>query len=309
MFRIALVSVLAVLLLSGCGELGQQSSTTPAQEKSARGQSAPGAVQDMAVTAQRREGAPKLAYSHQVALEMAAATIAPRFERARTACLEEAALGCSLISASINVGDVNTGVPPEATMTVRLPHDQIAAFEKVLFAPLPGEGKGEPLLRFRSTDAEDLTYAIADIDRRLAQATDYRDRLTALSKRGEAKVQDLIEIEQKLSEVQSNIEAMSAEQRGLNIRVETELLTVTLNAHASLAVVSSPLAEAWRDAARVLGASAAAAFTFLVVALPWLPLVALAAYLLSRLWRLVRKRRALATQATPGAGATAPTTP
>ncbi len=94
---------------------------------------------------------------------------------------------------------------------------------------------------------------------------------------------------------------MTADQRGMNIRVDTELMNVALSAHASLAVVSSPLAEAWRDAARVLGQSAASAFTFLVVVIPWLPLIALAGYLLSRLWRIVRRRRAQAATATESA--------
>jgi hypothetical protein len=296
MLRIALVFALAIFALAGCNEGEQRNASAPAPPRAERASGAAG-LQEVTVTAQMRENKSKLAYSHDLTLEMAARTVAPRFERTRTACLEEAVLNCSLVHASIYIGDPNTGAPPEAELSVRLPHDQIAAFEKILFARLPGEGEGEPLLRQRSTEAEDLTYAIADIDRRLAQAVDYRERLLALSKQSGAKVADLIQIEEKLSEVQSDIERMTADQRGMNLRVDTELLNVEMSAHASLTVASSPLAEAWRNAARVLGRSAAAAFTFLVVAVPWLPLVALAGYLLSLLWRLVRRRRAQAAAA------------
>ncbi len=205
MVRIALLLCIAIFALAGCNEGEQRSASAPAPPPAERASGAAG-VQDITVTAEMRAEKPKLAYSHDLALEMAAATVAPRFERARNACLEEAALNCSLVRASIYVGDPNTGQPPEATLNVRLPHDQIAAFEKILFARLPGEGEGEPLLRQRTTDAEDLTYAIADNDRRLAQAMDYRERLLVLSKQSGAKVADLIQIEEKLSEVQSNIE-------------------------------------------------------------------------------------------------------
>jgi hypothetical protein len=293
MFRSALLFVVAIFVLAGCNEGERRSASAPPPPSAGRA-SGEGDSKEVVVTAQMRERAPKLAYSHDLSLEMAAATVAPRFEKTRNACLEQAELNCSLVSASIYVGDVNTGQPPQATLSVRLPHDQIAAFEKILFTRLEGEGEGEPLLRQRTTNAEDLTYAIADNDRRLAQATDYRERLLALSKQSGAKVADLIQIEEKLSEVQSEIEQMTADQRGMNLRVDTELMNVTLSAHPSLAVATSPLAEAWRDATRVLGQSAASAFTFLVVAIPWLPIIALAGYLLSRLWRLLRRRRARA---------------
>jgi hypothetical protein len=304
MHRIAIIATLALLVLASCDEAERRQAITPGPPRAAK--PVGGAhTEEVAVTASMRESGPKLAYSHELVLEMDSASVAPRFEKARNACLEDAALGCSLVRASIYVGDPKTGQPPEAALSVRLPHDKIVAFESVLIARLPGEGEGEPLLRRRSTEAEDLTYAIADIERRLAQATDYRERLVALSKQGSAKIADLIQIEEKLSEVQSEIEEMTAERRGMAIRVDTELLDIALNAKPSFSVASSPLAEAWRDAGRALGESAAAAFTFLVIAMPWLPLVALAAYLVTRLWRLVRRRRATtqaaATRAQPAA--------
>jgi cytochrome c-type biogenesis protein CcmH/NrfG len=77
----------------------------------------------------------------------------------------------------------------------------------------------------------------------------------------------------------------------LNLRVDTEVLSISLSAIASLEDVRSPLAEAWRRAGQVLGESAARAFTFLVTAVPWVPLIALGLWLLVRLWRMVRSRR------------------
>src|SRR5262249_54395606 len=65
----------------------------------------------------------KLAYTHDPAVEMADDKIGPRFERARTGCLEDLSMKCNLISASITAGDSNAGVRANAQLSVRLPHE------------------------------------------------------------------------------------------------------------------------------------------------------------------------------------------
>ncbi len=280
-----------VLSLGGCGQQGgEEKVVTSGSRMPAADMAAPPAPPPPLGGAQEQTIKPKLAYSHRLALEMAADKIGPRYERARAMCLDDAKMGCILVQASIAGGDARARQLPHASLTVRLPHDKIAAFEQALLSPLEGEAKGEPIVRERSTDAEDLTYALLDVERRLAQLTDYRDRLIALAKRGDAKVDDLIKIEGKISEVQSQIEALQAQQRGLNQRVDTEVLSISLAAIASLENVRSPLAEAWRQAGQVLGESAARAFTFLVMAVAWIPVIALGLWVLTLLWRLVRGR-------------------
>ncbi len=234
---------------------------------------------------------PKLAYMHALSIEMADEKIAPRFERAQTSCLEDQSLNCNLIEATITVGDANAGVRPRANLSLRLPHDSVARFQAQLLQPLPGEGPGEPSLRRSSTTAEDLTFQIVDVNRRLNQANDFRDRLTTIGRRTDAKVDDLIKVADKVSEVQSSIEELTVQTRNLNTRVDTELLNIDLDPHASLTNLSSPLGQAWRNSARELGRSAAAAFTFIVVSLPWMPLIAVGGALLIWGWRLVRKTR------------------
>ncbi len=234
---------------------------------------------------------PNLAYTHNLAIEMADQMVAPRFERGRTACLEDRSLNCNLLEASITVGNANAGIRPTARLSVRLPHDSVTRFKSLLLEPLPNEAPGEPSLRRSSTNAEDLTFQISDTERRLAQATDYRERLTVVSRRTDAKVDELIKVQQTLSEVQSSIEAMTVETRQLNTRVDTELLNISLAAYEPLTSVASPLGGAWRDAARALGESTASAFLFVVVLLPWLPLVALGGAGLVWLWRFMRRGR------------------
>lgn len=293
MIRVAASCALALLLVTSCGRKAD-SGNGGADTISVTGTRIPQSnlvTTSPVTTIGADKAGPKLAYSHHLALEMAADRVGARFERARTACLSEPAPGCALVHATLNAGDTNSGAPPSATLTVRLSHDKVKPFEAALLAPVGDETKGDPIIRESTTDAEDLTDAIQDADRRMAQLQDYRARLETLAKRGDAKTADLIQVEEKISEVQSDIEQLQAQQRGLNQRVDTEVLSIDLSAKATLAAARSPLAEAWRNAGRVLGNSAASAFLWTVVLIPWIPLIAIGLWLLSLLWRMIRVRR------------------
>ena len=283
MLRQSLLCGAILLTLAGC-----EQATGPLY---ALAVAPPSPSETVLITGSQVRPGPKLAYTHNLSIEMADNQVQPRFERGRTACLEDQSLNCNLLESSITVGNANAGIRPNATLSMRLPHDAVRRFQTVLLEPLPGEGPGEPSVRRSSTNADDLTFEIADVDRRLAQATEYRDRLTVLSRRGDAKFDDLIKVQQTLSEVQSSIESMTAETRQLTTRVDTELLNISLSSYDRVTAVSSPLGEAWRDSARELGQSTATAFLFVVVLLPWLTLVALGGLVFVWLWRFIRRTR------------------
>ncbi|GGF09349.1 hypothetical protein GCM10011611_13560 [Aliidongia dinghuensis] len=233
---------------------------------------------------------PKLAYHHWLEYEMPAASVAPRYARARDKCLADTA-NCVLVNASIDAGDPRNGRPPHAGLTMRVPHDAVAAVEQGIAAPVPGEAPGAIELRSRNTSADDLTTAIQDVDRRLAQLTDYRDRLTALAKRADAKVEDLIKVEQELSNTQSQIETITAQQKHLNEQVATELLTINLAAEPTPETMTGPIGQVWRNAGTVLGQNTAAALHFAIGAVPWLVIAAVAFTLLAVLRQVFRRRR------------------
>jgi chromosome segregation ATPase len=121
--------------------------------------------------------------------------------------------------------------------------------------------------------------------------TDYRDRLTELAKRADAKVEDLIKVEQELSNTQSQIEQITAQQSHLNQQVATELLTINLSADAATDGISGPVAQVWHNGRTVLGQNAAAALRVAIGALPWLAIGAVALALLAGLRALFRRRR------------------
>lgn len=274
---------LLLLVVAGCDQTPTQ---TNAGGGAARSMAAPAAMK-MADTA----SGPKLAYHHWLEFEMPAASVAPRYERARDKCLADPNQDCILTNASIDAGDARNGRGPHASLTVRLPHAAVAAYEQALEQPVAGEAAGAVALRARNTTADDLTAAIQDTDRRLAQLTDYRDRLTALAKRADAKVEDLIKVEQELSNTQNQIEQITAQQTHLTQQVATELLTINLAADAATDGIGGPIGQVWHNARSVLGQNAAAALRFAIGAVPWLAIGAIGLALLALVRAVFRRRR------------------
>lgn len=239
----------------------------------------------------------KLAYTHDLTIGLPPQRVTAHFEAARDRCLNEAALKCILVAASIDDGQRPSG-RPQAQIQVRLPHDSVAPFMAFVTAPLPGEAAGEVVVRSQSTRADDLTDAIEDGGRRLAQLTAYRTRLDAIAARPDPRVEDLIRIAQELAQVQSQIEDADAKQRGFSQRVDTELVSVALRSDEARAGPLAPVEEVWDQAGQTFGTSAGSALRFVVAGLPWLPLVLVGLLLLRALWRR-RGRRSVETGRSP----------
>nr|WP_311274223.1 DUF4349 domain-containing protein [Methylobacterium sp. WCS2018Hpa-22] len=238
----------------------------------------------------------KLAYTHDLTIGLPPQRVNAHFEAARDRCLNEAALKCVLVAASVDDGRRPAG-RPQAQVQVRLPHESVAPFMAFVTAPLPGEATGDVVLRSQSTRADDLTDAIEDGGRRLAQLTAYRARLDAIAARPDPRVEDLIRIAQELAQVQSQIEEADAKQRGLNQRVDTELVSIALRSDEARAGPLAPVEEAWAQAGQTFGESAGSALRFVVAGLPWLPLVLIGVLLLRALWRR-RGRQSAVTERT-----------
>lgn len=114
-----------------------------------------------------------------------------------------------------------------------------------------------------------------------------RARLTELAGRPDTRTDDLIKIAAEVSRTQSEIEAADAQQRGLAARVETEALSISLQTDLAAGGIWSPVRETWRRAGVPLGQSAGDALRFVIVALPWTPILVTVLALV----RWVRRRR------------------
>jgi Domain of unknown function (DUF4349) len=174
---------------------------------------------------------------------------------------------------------------------VLLPHDKVDPHGESLRDPLPGEISSSAELRSQSSRAENVTQEAEDVGHRVAQLADYRDRLTALSKRADVKVDDLIKIATELSNAQSNLDRFSARQRNVGERAAKERMAISFNERPTFEAVG-PIVRVWRNGMDSFSQSTADALDFLIRAIPWVPVVIAGAFLLPWLWRILRRRQA-----------------
>ncbi len=235
-----------------------------------------------------------LAYSHAVALQVGGGALRAHFTAARDRCLNTPALHCILLHAAIDAAPAaEDGAPgaQTANLQLRLPHDQVAGYANALTDPLPGEPPGLVRVLRQSTDAEDLGQPIADATQRTAQLSEYLASLKALGGRLTISVSDLVKIAGETAQAQSQIEAAQAQQRDLNLQVDTERLDVSFSAPAPVVPVSDPVDQTVSDAAAIFRASAAQMLLFTIMALPWAPVALAGLLLLALLRRVIFGRR------------------
>lgn len=237
-------------------------------------------------------------FSHVLNVVMEPSAIKPRFERAKDKCLHDTVLHCRLLEASFNSWkDQNGDISASARLTVALPHGKLSAFETMLLSPVSGEKAGEAVVSRRSVSAENVGAEASDASKKLTQLTDYRDRLTTLSKRPSLSVDDLIKIESELSKTQGQLDDLTSQKRDIDERIGEERMTVLLDKPSDTGSMFRPSVMVWHNAMTLFGESTANALQFLIQVIPWLPLITGAIFLIPWLWRVARRRSAVALSA------------
>ena len=118
-----------------------------------------------------------------------------------------------------------TGEARNLTATLRIPSPQLEPF----LAELRKLGQ----VTNESQSGEEVTQQSIDLEARLNNARHTEERLTEILKTRTGKLSDVLEVEEKLSEVRGQIEQAEAEQKSLNNRI-------------SFATVSLQVAEDYR---------------------------------------------------------------
>jgi Domain of unknown function (DUF4349) len=141
-----------------------------------------------------------------------------------------------------------------------------------------------------TTESEDKTSAVVDAEAKLKNLTAYRDSLRAMLAKPSLSVKDLVEIQEKLSEVQSELDSETATRKIL--ANETERIAVEINfrieRQSKRQSSLTPIWDALRDSGSNLGESLATLIMVMVAVIPWLVVFVLAIWLVRRLWK---KRR------------------
>jgi len=145
-----------------------------------------------------------------------------------------------------------------------------------------------------TTETQDKTTTVVDTDARIKNLTEFRDNLRKMLARPAVSVKDLVEIQEKLEEVQAELDGETA--RGKDLANETEKVAVEIEfrAERTMASVSAfkPIGEALRESASVLAESVASLITAVVAVIPWLIVIVPGGWFLVKAWRRVRRKRA-----------------
>jgi predicted small lipoprotein YifL len=276
------IAILALLALTACGPrepmllMKQAKLSAPAPEVR---------------MASDEDAAPSQAfsYSHMMSLFMGHDAVKARYDAARERCLRDAALRCKLLSANFDE-EVDGSA---AHVVVALPHDAVAGFEAALLKAVPRD-KDKVELRSRSTEAQSVENEKNDTDKKVAQLSKYRDGLATLAKRPNLSVDDFIKVQQELSKTEADLDEALSANRDVTERIARERLSVDLYERGKTA---SPLGAVWDQAGDLFAGSTATMLSFVIVLLPWLPIGIALFFLLRLVWRVARRRKAVAKSA------------
>ncbi|SFZ70994.1 DUF4349 domain-containing protein [Chitinimonas taiwanensis] len=270
----AFLPLLVCSLLVACGQrdAGAESAAYAAAAPAADAPMAEAKLAEGGEQASRRY----LAISHSLEVETPAEQVEPLWREVQQQALS---MGADLISAELSRSDLQA---PAASLSLRLPPAQVPA----LFALL---AKGGELVNTR-TDSEDKSAEVIDVEARLKNLSEARDRLRVLMNERGAKLADVLEVQKALTETQSQLDSWQ-EQRKL-LAQQTEKVKIELRIHAPRSAIErsalAPLRDTWQQLGYQLAQSLAALLSFVVVVLPWMLLIVPAGLLIRRGWR---KRR------------------
>jgi hypothetical protein len=227
----------------------------------------------------------RVAVSHSFALELPDNDVEAVHRRHLSEC---GRLGCTVISTML---DRSHGRRISARSEIRIAPEAFAAFADILAAP-PSR------IVTHSETADDKTAPMLDVEKRLEVKSALRDRLSAILREpGTKTATELITIEKELAQVQGDIESTIAQLDYLRTLTETVHVVVTYDGLAAQAagIDLSPLTRAGTNIGSTLVWSTASLISFVAAVVPWLPLIALAAWGVRRAIRRWRATRSAAS--------------
>ncbi len=275
MLRKILVLTLA-LGAAGCGRSGPDNAEVMLNRMSVP---APDIAIDQSTTQQ-------FAYNTTWSAQMAHDAVALRFERARRQCLQDKALQCKLSSANLSVGDGSPDSNSSGSIDVLLPRGKVDLFRKRLLAPVAGEATGGIRIQAETIRMDSVEVAGADLARKVAGLTVYRDKLAALAERPNLSIDDMIKLLAEQARVQDELDTALDSKRDIDRDVARERLHIDLLERVS---TPGPIALVWRNAGEILVESTSSVLEFLVRLVPWLPVMGVGIFFLIRLLRLFRR--------------------
>ena len=186
-----------------------------------------------------------------------------RIESRWQAHLDLCRAGCEVLQAAIAK---STQAPVSANLQLRVARAAASALLKAMSGPEVKE---------RRIEREDKTLQVVDVEARLKNLGELRDRLRKLLESRPGTLKDVLETERELARVQGELDAMAAQRKALANETEKILLNLNYRPEPSITRTGAlqPLADVFGNAGRALSESLAEALMFVIRVLPWLFIV------------------------------------
>ena len=293
----ALPLALAIVFLSGCARSHKMASVSP-DHASASGLIGMDAMTVAPSSAAYRialtAGAPPearrfIAVRHKLAVVSPESELPRNWDAVSQFCRT---IRCEVVSSSIVTRTQQSS--PSGAMVLRVVPDD--------FPKLLSQVEKQGNIVEHTTLSEDKTTQVVDTEARLKNLTAYRDSLRAMLGRPGLNIKDSVEIQEKLTDVQSDLDGETAKRKIL--ANETEKVTVEIEFRVQDAGSRrrsfAPLWSALGEAGETLAESLGSVVTFVVFITPWILLFIVIWWFLRRLWHKRRARKAALAAAQTG---------
>jgi len=189
---------------------------------------------------------------------------------------------CTVVSS--NLVAQKRDAAPSGTMALRVsPGDLKKLFDQV-------EKQGQ--IVGHATESEDKTTAVLDTDARIKNLTTFRDSLRTMLAKSSVSVKDLVDIQQQLTDAQSQLDSETAQRKILANETEKVAVDIAFGVERSARNRSAwtPIGDALRESGTDLAASTAWLISAIVTIIPWLVLIIPLCWLLRKLWQRLRQK-------------------
>jgi uncharacterized protein YqgV (UPF0045/DUF77 family) len=145
----------------------------------------------------------------------------------------------------------------------------------------------------QNTESEDKTSTVIDVEAKIKNLTELRNRLRAMLTTRTGSLKDVVEVERELSRAQSELDSLIANRKALANETEKVAVSIDFRPKPSIAETGAlaPIVSAWHGMGRVFASSIGAVITFIVAVIPWLVLIIPGIWFLPKLFRKLFKRR------------------
>jgi len=199
-------------------------------------------------------------------------------------CIDAGPAVCQVLGSSVNSwGDDSVS----ANLNLRAAPQWLEGFRGGI-ASDADEAGGK--LTSNTVRADDLTQYIVDMDARLEAKKTLRDRIRVLLETNEGSLSDVLAAERALSDVQGEIDSMTAQLRTARARVAMSALNISYQSDPETSVgVFKPLMQAFGDFGRTSVESLAEAVRFVARSWPFFIVLMIVLAVLRGWWRGRRK--------------------